>query len=397
MGSASIAARVVLLSFLAQALAACESGPAPAPPGARYRERAYLVATGCGARDDYDFDQLDRFLQRSSRLARSVAVLLHRGGEEIYRAGMLGADASTVMPTASSSKWLSAATVLSLCDAGRIDLDAPIATYLPQLSPRKGRVTVRQLLSHTSGYAPHLRMRGLWRSGSGLRIGPVARVAPLVAGPGSRFCYGSISFQIAGQIAESVTGRHWDDIFQQRIAGPCGMRSTHFRREHPRLAAGGFSNAEDYSLFVEMIRRRGVSVDGRRVLSERAIEQMHRNHTFGLELECVPQLFERKQSYGLGLWRGDEDPASGDPLFVSHFGTSGFKGFVDYARDLSGVFAIHYARGRRPLAKRRFRHVVEIVQRIVPAGAGAGSAGPEVEDLRAVENSGGERKVGFVQ
>ncbi|MFO8071070.1 MAG: serine hydrolase domain-containing protein [Polyangia bacterium] len=397
MGSASIAARPALLACFASVLAACESGPAPAPPAARYRERAYLVAAGSGARDGYEFEELDRFLHRSSRLARSVAVVLRQGGEEIYRAGLLGADATTVIPTASSSKWLSAATVLSLCDEGRIDLDAPIATYLPQLSFRKGRVTVRQLLSHTSGYAPHLRMRGLWRRGSGPRIGPVARIAPLVASPGSRFCYGSISFQIAGQIAERVTGRHWDDIFQQRIAEPCGMKSTRFRRDHPRLAAGGFSTAEDYSLFVEMIRRRGVSVGGRRVLSERAIEQMHSNHTFGLELECVPQLFERKQSYGLGLWRGAEDSGSGDPLFVSHFGTSGFKGFIDYTRDLTGVFAIHYARGRRPLAKRRFRHVVEIVQRIVPAGGAAGSAGPEVEDLRAVENSGRERKVGFVQ
>jgi len=315
----------------------------------------------------YDFAELESYLKRLTGLASHIAVLIRQRGEVIFEMQVAGSDVRTPIATTSCSKWLSAATIMALRDEGRVDLDAPIANYLSNLGPRKGWITLRHLLSHTSGFPPRSRLRGLWQPDAHGRIGPVARYARLMAPPGTRFCYGSVSFQVAGQIAERVTGQRWNDIFQERIAQPCGMTDTRFPAARPQLAGDGVSTAVDYSKFLEMFRSGGVAPNGNRVLSEASVKEMRRNHTRGLPLECVSRRFARKQGYGLGVWGSAYDSQTEDPLFVSHFGTSGFKGFIDYRRELSGVFAVKIRRGvDRSLAKQRFIDAVEMVLRIVP-------------------------------
>jgi CubicO group peptidase (beta-lactamase class C family) len=270
------------------------------------------------------------------------------------------------MKITSCSKWLSAATIMTLVDDGRIDLDAPLSRYLPDLGLRKGWITIRQLLSHTSGYTPRARLRGRMPRGPGGRIGPVARYAPLVAHPGTRFCYGSASFQVAGQVAERVTGQRWNEIFDERIARPCGLIDTRFPAAHPQLAAGAVSTAADYATFVEMFRLGGVAPNGRRVLSAAAVDEMRRQHTIGLELECVSHRFRRKEGYGLGVWGGQYDD-TGRAWFVSHFGDLGFKGLIDFRKQLSAVFAVQFKRkNNRPVAKQRFIDAVELLLRLAP-------------------------------
>jgi CubicO group peptidase (beta-lactamase class C family) len=315
----------------------------------------------------YDFTELEGYLKRLTKLANHIAVIIRQRGEVIFELQVVGSDVRRPIPTTSCSKWLSAATLMVLRDEGRVDLDAPIARYLPHLGPRKGWITLRHLLSHTSGFPSRSRLRGLWQPDAHGRIGPVARYARLAAPPGTRFCYGSVSFQVAGQIAERVTGQRWNDIFQQRIAGPCGMSDTRFPPARPQLAGDGVSTAVDYSRFLEMFRSGGVAMNGTRVLSESSVEEMRRNHTRGLPFECVSRRFTRKEGYGLGVWGGAYDPETGESQFVSHFGASGFKGFIDYPRELTGVFAVKYRRGiNRPLAKRRFIDALEMVLQVVP-------------------------------
>lgn len=323
-------------------------------------------ARGAAARR-YDFRELESHLARLTKLAGHIAVLLRQRGEVIFEAQVAGSDVRTPIPTTSCSKWLSAATIMALRDEGRVDLDAPIASYLSHLGPRKGWLTLRHLLSHTSGFPARSRLRGHWRPDPHGRIGPVARFARLAASPGTRFCYGSVSFQVAGQIAERVTGQRWNDIFQERVARPCDMTDTRFPSARPQLAGDGVSTAVDFSRFLEMFRNGGEAMNGNRVLSESAVREMRRNHTRGLPLECVSRRFARKQGYGLGVWGGAYDGETEIPMFVSHFGASGFKGFIDYRRELSGVFAVKFRRGvDRSLAKRRFIDAIELVLRIVP-------------------------------
>lgn len=341
---------------LAVLLVTAAAAAGPARPGPRS-----TTAPG------YDFAELEAELTALRRFTSRIHVLLLQRGELIFEWRSAGNGTHAPLPTASSSKWLAAATIASLVDDGRLELDVPIARYLPELGLPKGWITLRQLLSHTSGYTPRARLRGWMPDAPAGRIGPVARYAPLAATPGARFCYGSVSFQVAGQIAERVTGQRWSDIFAERIARPCGMTDTRYPAARPQLAASAVSTAADYATFLEMFRGAGVAPNGRRVLSAALVEEMRRQHTAGLPLECTSHRFARKEGYGLGVWGGAYDPATGLPGFVSHFGDSGFKGFIDYRRQLSGVFAVRFKRGSaRQRARQRFLDAVELVLELVP-------------------------------
>lgn len=302
-----------------------------------------------------------------------MAVVLRRNGEIVYSANYKGVDINTPMNTASCSKWLAAATVMALVDEDLLSLDTPISTYVPTLKGPKGNLTIRQLLSHTSGL--------VIRSSHNTTPDPISCEDPLKK-PTSlfslarvkyrtkpRFCYGNVSFQILDKIAESVAGLSWPHVFHTRIAAPTGMKNTwyaHYRT--PCVAGGASSTAADYSLFLEMFRNGGVALNGTRVLSRESVMEMRKNHTVGLTLKCVPHPSEHKQSYGLGLWRGEADPISDEPFLVSHFGHSGFKGIIDYCRDLTASFAVKFKQSKAKSAKRRFRQIIDLIQEIVPAG-----------------------------
>jgi CubicO group peptidase (beta-lactamase class C family) len=324
--------------------------------------------------EEYDFGEVDRALERAARLTRHLAVVIRHHGEVVYSRSFGGGDADTPTPIASVAKWLSAATVLALDDAGYLSIDDPIDKYLPELDDDKGAIRVRQLLSHTSGFAPHGTMAFRSVMGRGIRIGSVARLNRLEAPPGGRFCYGRVSFQIAGEIAERVTGQAWGEIFRQRITGPCGMRNTWFPREKPVLAEHAFSSAGDMSRFLEMILDQGMAPGGVRVLSEEMIARMTENHSGDLPIECKPTVYRPGQTYGLGVWRDVLDPTSGEAMVVSHDGSSGFKGIVDFCRDATISVAARFVesddRGSRRKAKKRFQEIRKLLRQAVPGPCG---------------------------
>ena len=78
-------------------------------------------------------------------------VLVVRDGSVIHEASVGDVDPSTVIPIASASKWLTAATIMTLVDEGKLALDDSVAKYLPEFKGGKGKVRVRHLLSHTTG------------------------------------------------------------------------------------------------------------------------------------------------------------------------------------------------------------------------------------------------------
>ena len=79
-------------------------------------------------------------------------VLLVAGdGRLLHRFAVGGIGTRTVMPIASASKWLTSATLMTFVDQGMLSLDDPVAKYLPSFSGEKATITVRELLSHTSG------------------------------------------------------------------------------------------------------------------------------------------------------------------------------------------------------------------------------------------------------
>jgi CubicO group peptidase (beta-lactamase class C family) len=115
------------------------------------------------------------------------------------------------------SKPVFAYAVLTLADAGKLDLDRPLAAYLPggydvRDDARLGQITARHVLSHASGF-PN------WRAGQGLRI---------YFTPGERFSYSGEGFVYLAAVVERITGMSLEAFVQRRVFEPLGMASSSF-------------------------------------------------------------------------------------------------------------------------------------------------------------------------
>jgi len=152
----------------------------------------------------------------------------------------------TMYDVASLTKAV-ATSVLAMQEiaAGRLTLDAKVAELLPEFSGRRGEsgqddaqcralelarddITVRQLLSHSSGLPAH---RPFWKQAAHspaerLAIARLAAREPLTYPPGTRAVYSDLGFILLGWLLERLTGARLDVLFQQRIARPLGLAAT---------------------------------------------------------------------------------------------------------------------------------------------------------------------------
>ncbi|MEU4115633.1 serine hydrolase domain-containing protein [Kitasatospora sp. NPDC028055] len=186
--------------------------------------------------------------------AAAIAEVSDENG--VWRAGTGVADLATGAPVrvdgrfraGSITKTFTATTVLQLVGEGRLGLDDPVERHLPGMVPNGGRITVRQLLNHSSGLwdptnepgglFPHTTDPGEirnWLDQGGLTrsITPAQVVAASVAHapnfpPGARFSYSNVNYTLLGMIIERVTGRTYAQEITARILRPLGMTGTYF-------------------------------------------------------------------------------------------------------------------------------------------------------------------------
>lgn len=186
-----------------------------------------------------DVIALDNFI--SSQVARhhipGLAVAVTRGDKVVFVRGYAEAQdrlpvtGKTLFRIASLSKSFTAMAVLQLVEAGHIELDAPIARYLPDFAlatPLQAeRITVRQLLNHTSGLADTGFVDGL----NGQQKTLADRVASLRAATtidqaGSAFHYFDPNYQILARLVEVVSAQAFDAYLQQHIFTPLDMQDS---------------------------------------------------------------------------------------------------------------------------------------------------------------------------
>lgn len=141
----------------------------------------------------------------------------------------------TVFDIASLTKVLATATaVMQLYEQGRVRLDDPVQRYLPAFNPtndpRRTDVTVRTLLTHTSGLPGDVNLDDPWgltheNRPEGLRR---ALTAPLEAPPGAAFRYSDINFELLGALVEAVTGEPENVYVRRNVFAPLGMTDTRY-------------------------------------------------------------------------------------------------------------------------------------------------------------------------
>lgn len=198
-----------------------------------------------------------------------LAVAISRGGQVVFMKGYGLANVElsvpvtpdTVFQLASVTKQFTAAGVLLLVHDGKLTLDTRVGSVLPEL-PRAWRdLTVRQLLSHTSGLPSYTDLPDLqkrWRNDmSHADILALIADQPLKFRPGEREDYSNTNYFLLGMVIEKVSGRRWDEFLAERIFRPLGMRATRandqlsivpHRAAGYRFVGGKIANAECTSM-----------------------------------------------------------------------------------------------------------------------------------------------------
>jgi len=169
-------------------------------------------------------------------------VLIARKGKVLYQKTFGYADfadhrkntPAIRFPIASISKLLTATAILQLVQAGRLELNEPVVKYLPQFPYRE--ITVRNLLSHTSGLPPYNAYFNILWQASPERIFtnadflPVisANPLPLLYSPGDKQNYDNINYIVLALVLEKVSGDSYRDYIRKHILRPADMQQTEF-------------------------------------------------------------------------------------------------------------------------------------------------------------------------
>jgi len=294
----------------------------------------------------------------------AVAVVGNRAGITAwFGVGRLdAADASrptlsTIYDLASLTKIIATTSLmLQLVDQGRVALDAPVVRYLPEWrGPRASGITIRQLLTHSSGLAA---WRAFYKEATDRAD---ARAQLMLVGPdalpGTRYVYSDMNFMLLGMVAERVTGMPLDSAFQTLVARPLRLADTRFRPDsslRPRIAptefdpwrqrqargevhdenafrfdgvsghAGLFSTGADMARVARLWLSGGV-LDGTRLASARTLAEFtHAQDT----------LLSRR---ALGWETPTGSNSAGHRMSTRAFGHTGFTGtsiWIDPAQDL---------------------------------------------------------------
>lgn len=337
---------------------AAPDGAAPAPPEFDFTE----------------FDsQLESFLAEQG-LPGATAVIVHEDYGVLHERGYGEFSVDRVSLIASSSKVMSVGVLMRLADAGLLDIDAPISGYLQDWGEYKTDLTVAQLLSNSSGlvglidnplYAPYICQyisNGTLES-CAEKIYTADDAEDRVP-PDTQFRYGGGQWQLAGGIAEAVSGRSWAELVAETYLTPCEMNSTGYTNQYseafatggdlaaglgyppffdgdindlpqtqnPSIEGGAYTTVADYANVLLLHLRGGLCGD-HRVLTEEAVDRMQEDR---IGEAYGGNTFDPTLSgYGLGWWVSRDEPG-----VVADGGAYGAMPWLDVPRGYGALIIL---------------------------------------------------------
>jgi len=182
--------------------------------------------------------------------APGVSVAVYSAGEVIYRraAGMADLEhnvrlaTGSVFDIASMSKQFTAMAVVLLHEDGRLSLDDEIQKFIPEVHTGHKKVTIRELLQHTSGIRDYLDLMDLVGENPDNRVVSQSDVLDIIAAqhqlnfnPGDAFRYENTSYALMATLVQRVSGKSLREFAAERIFRPLDMNSTQFRDNHTDL------------------------------------------------------------------------------------------------------------------------------------------------------------------
>ena len=306
---------------------------------------ASLVLCGTLTASAQDAD-VTRKVERLDTVAKSYladnafmgAVLVADGDRLLLDKGYGMADLEWSIPNApdvcfrlgSLTKQFTAALVLLLQQDGKLHIEDPVSKYLPDAPKAWEKITLANLLGHTSGIPNFTNDKAFetWKMSSHTHEEEVAlfRDKPLVFEPGSQYAYSNSNYEVLGTIIEKVSGRSYGDLLQERLFQPLGMMNSGLDTDElilPRRAQGyqqgqsGLEHARSESLTVPWAAGGLYSTTGDLLRWERGLFGGKVLNEASLKAMTSPG----KGNYGLGVGVFTENGAQ----VIKHAG--GIEGF----------------------------------------------------------------------
>lgn len=355
--------------------------------------------------------EIDEILRKASDAKEipGVVAIAASGNDLLYQGAFGKRDLSkpdamtddSVFWIASMTKAVTSAGAMQLVEQGKLSLDAPIGSLLPDLAnpqvlegfdaqgepklrPAKSAITLRHLMTHTAGFAynvwngdcaQYLEKTGIPNIFS---CQNVALKTPIMSDPGTRWEYG-INIDFVGKAVEAASGKRLDAYLRDHMFTPLGMNDTGFKitdnmrqrlvathargedgslapipfeiEQNPEFHMGGgglYSTAGDYIKFTQMILNKGRG-NGNQLLKPETVALMGQNHigdlTIGKMTTVAPMytndvdLFpDIVKKWGLSfLINTAKTPEGRSPGSLAWAGLANTYFWIDPARDVSGV------------------------------------------------------------
>jgi len=171
------------------------------------------------------------------------ARIVARGQADLEHADPL--TAASIIETGSLAKQFTAAAIVLLVQDGKLSLDDDIRRYLPEMPDYGTPITVRHLLSHTSGLREQWSLMALTGNGPGAQVHGMAMILDLASRqkglnfePGAEFLYTNTNYALAAMIVERVSGESLQRFTDRRLFQPLGMGHTRWREDFRKVVPG---------------------------------------------------------------------------------------------------------------------------------------------------------------
>src|ERR1700760_2515640 len=355
--------------------------------------------------------QIDQILRQKTDAAEipGVVAMAANGKEVIYQGAFGKRDlsrddamtADSVFWIASMTKAVTAAAAMQLVEQGRLSLEGPIGTVLPDLAspqvlegfgangepklrPAKAPITLRQLMTHTAGFC-----YDMWNGDMGkylektgtpgiITCQHAALKTPDAADPGTRWEYGT-NIDFVGKAVEAASGKKLDAYLRDHMFAPLGMNDTAFKitdemrkrlvgahargpdgslaplpfelEQDPEFHMGGgglYGTAGDYIKFTQMILNKGRG-NGNQVLKAETVAMMGQNHIGELNMTRMTSAVafatndvdlypDMVKKWGLSfLINSEKTPEGRSPGSLAWAGLANTYYWIDPSRDVTGV------------------------------------------------------------
>ncbi len=249
------------------------------------------------------------------------------------KAGNHPVDVESPLWMASITKLLTGVLMMQFVDQGLVELDAPVAKYIPELSvDAKTSLTVRQLFTHTTGLD---EWAGEWASDWNPALeNYIAQVLPFTK-VGEKFSYNRVGYAVAGKLMERIAGRAVPYLFQDYLFTPLGMKSAYADNTY----GGLYCTAIDLARLGQMLLNRG-TYNGYKFFSEDSYHQMLPSRLAGLD-----------RQWGIGTSVMDELGLSKEAF--GHLAASGSVFRIDPKNDLIIISARNKVSGNQEEFEKR--------------------------------------------